>query len=97
MYDVEGIPAHLRLPTMEGLFFPDGNIILQAETTIFRLYKGLLASKSTVFKDMFAFPQPNNEGRTFLGCPVVEIYDNAEEATYFLRALTDSRCSESHP
>ncbi|KAL1761780.1 hypothetical protein FB107DRAFT_254746 [Schizophyllum commune] len=90
MYDVEGIPAHLRLPTMEGLFFPDGNIILQAETTIFRLYKGLLASKSTVFKDMFAFPQPSNDERTLLGCPVVEIYDNAEEATYFLRALTDS-------
>ncbi|KAL1672648.1 hypothetical protein EV122DRAFT_271436 [Schizophyllum commune] len=90
MYDVEGLPAHLRLPTMEGLFFPDGNIILQAETTIFRLYNGLLASKSTVFKDMFAFPQPSNEDRTLLGCPVVEIYDNAEEATYFLRALTDS-------
>ncbi|KAI5833968.1 hypothetical protein K523DRAFT_264285 [Schizophyllum commune Tattone D] len=90
MYDDEGIPGHLRLPTMEGLFFPDGNIILQAESTIFRLYKGLLASKSTVFKDMFAFPQPNYEEKILFGCPVVEIYDNAEEATYFLRALTDS-------
>lgn len=88
MNELPALPAYLT--AADGLFFPDGNIILQAEGTVFMLYKGLLASKSAVFADMLAFPQPGGEAKSLLGVPLVELYDNAEEATYFLRALTDS-------
>ncbi|KAL1742645.1 hypothetical protein HDZ31DRAFT_65796 [Schizophyllum fasciatum] len=89
MSDTESIPAPLKATPVQDLFFQDGNIVLQAEKTLFRLYKGFLASKSTVFRDMLAFPQPEGRGRTLLGCPVVEMYDNSEDATHFLRALSD--------
>ncbi|KAJ6584609.1 hypothetical protein B0H19DRAFT_1105736 [Mycena capillaripes] len=51
-------------------WFDDGNIILQVESTQFRLTKSMLAMHSSVFRDMFAVPLPPDEP-TVENCPIV--------------------------
>lgn len=75
----------------DGLWFEDGNLILQAEHTLFRIYRGLLCARSSVFGDMFAFPPPAEGNHSSLdGCPIVPTYDSAHDLTVFLKALLDS-------
>ncbi len=40
------------------LWFEDRTVILVARDVEFRVYKGLLADHSPVFRDMFSLPQP---------------------------------------
>lgn len=39
-------------------WYSDGNIILVARDVEFRVFKGILAEHSPVFRDMFSLPQP---------------------------------------
>ncbi|KAG2010433.1 hypothetical protein CC2G_013261 [Coprinopsis cinerea AmutBmut pab1-1] len=60
-------------------WFSDGNIILQVENTRFRVHKSVLAIHSPILHDMFSVPQPP-EGEEFVeGCPVVQLWDRAED------------------
>jgi hypothetical protein len=77
---------------VDDLWFEDGNLILKAENSLFRIYTGLLAARSSVFKDMFAFPPPAEGNEIFDGCPIITVYDNAKDMAFFLRAVFDSRC-----
>lgn len=72
------------------IWFEDGNIILQTDTALFRVYKGLLAARSSVFKDMLTFPPPPEGNLMLDGCPVVRLYDSSEDVRYFLNAVFDS-------
>ncbi|KAF8148678.1 hypothetical protein B0H34DRAFT_668422 [Crassisporium funariophilum] len=82
---------------VEGLWFEDGNLILQAENSLFRIYSGFLAARSSVFRDMLAFPPPE-EGNTIMdGCYIVPVYDSAKDMTYFLKAIIDSAFFEPPP
>ncbi|KAM5544909.1 hypothetical protein V8D89_001807 [Ganoderma adspersum] len=51
-------------------WFEDGNVVVVAEDTAFKLYKGVLSSVSPVFKDLFSMPQPEPVAETTDGCPV---------------------------
>ncbi|KAF7299353.1 BTB domain-containing protein [Mycena indigotica] len=51
-------------------WFDDGNIVLQAGPTQFRVAKSMLSRHSSVFRDMFSLPNPTSES-TVEGCPVV--------------------------
>lgn len=83
-------PEPHRVP---DLWFPHADLILRAEDTIFRVLSDVLAARSTVFREMAAFPQPAEpEGDTIDGAPVVRLHDSAAEVTVFLRAIFDSRC-----
>jgi hypothetical protein len=74
------------------LWFSDGSVVLRAEDTLFRVYSGILAQSSPVFKDMFAFPQPcDGSYETYEGCPLVYMPDPAGELQPFLKALHDCR------
>ena len=42
----------------EEFWYEDGNIILTARRVEFRVFKGILANHSPVFRDMFSLPQP---------------------------------------
>ncbi|KAH6907966.1 hypothetical protein BKA70DRAFT_347951 [Coprinopsis sp. MPI-PUGE-AT-0042] len=86
--------AHDRV---SELWFEDGNLILQAENTIFRIYRGHLSARSSVFRDMFEFPPPAEGNRTLDGVPIVEVYDEAEDMKNFLKALLDSEFFEPPP
>ncbi|OCH93057.1 hypothetical protein OBBRIDRAFT_725512, partial [Obba rivulosa] len=66
--------------------FPDGNIIQVAEGTAFRVYKGLLAQHSPVFRDMFTIAQPD-AANTVDMCPCVPLSDSASGLRQLLRLI----------
>ena len=82
------------------LWFPDGSLVLQAESVLFKVYAGILARASPVFRSMISMPQPCTAGtsdeaeqpETYEGCPLVVMAgDSAEDVHAFLKALHDSR------
>ncbi|KAJ7734365.1 hypothetical protein DFH07DRAFT_928503 [Mycena maculata] len=75
---------------VEDLWFPDGTLIIKAERKIFRVTKSILASRSSVFRDMAAFPQRAGDDESIDGCPVVLLHDSAADVEVFLRAIFDS-------
>lgn len=54
----------------ELLWFSDGNVILEAGKSRFRVHQSILAIHSSVFKDMFTLPQGTNGHEAEDGCPV---------------------------
>ncbi|KAJ7500428.1 hypothetical protein B0H11DRAFT_1995338 [Mycena galericulata] len=83
--DTEPNEPH-RIPE---LWFEDGNIVIQAGNSQFRVHRGILASCSPVFQDMLSFPQPS-ESELVQGCPLVLLHDSAADVAVFLRAIFDS-------
>lgn len=84
----EGRPGH---SICTELWFPDGSIILQAESILFRVYSGLLAQYSPFFRDLFSIPQPESDQDIYQGIPVVQMSETANELRYFLLADLDNR------
>ncbi|KAJ7624366.1 hypothetical protein FB45DRAFT_836427 [Roridomyces roridus] len=92
--DAESSPL-VRSPE---LWFDDGTIIIQAENTLFRVYRGILAAQSPVFRDTFSIPQPDDsEQETFEGCPLLQVHDSARDFKMFLSALHDAGYFANHP
>ena len=92
MHDLNLVHAGSNETTRtQDLWFHDGNLILQAENTIFRVYGGFLAARSSVFRDMFSFPPPEEGNAKMDGCHIIALYDSAKDLAYFLRAIFDSR------
>ncbi|KZT64426.1 hypothetical protein DAEQUDRAFT_732659 [Daedalea quercina L-15889] len=78
----------------EKFWYDDGNIVVVAEDVGFRLYKGLLARQSDVFRDMFDLPQPASDGSrddALVDCAVVHVADSPAEIRSLLRVLLDGR------
>ena len=69
-------------------WFEDGNVVLVARNTGFKVYKGLLASQSPIFQDLFASASHAEE--TYEGCPVVRLCDTPEGLRYLLPYLLPS-------
>ncbi|KAJ6575574.1 hypothetical protein DFH09DRAFT_1361764 [Mycena vulgaris] len=80
----------------EGLWFDDGNLVLQAGNSLFRVAKGILGARSSIFSDLFTLPQ-HGEADIFEGCPFVRLPDSAEDITPFLKAIFDSSFFEPPP
>ncbi|KAJ7130383.1 hypothetical protein C8R44DRAFT_731912 [Mycena epipterygia] len=73
------------------LWFKDASLVFQAEGSLFRVYSGILAARSSVFRDMLAFPQPEPSPSDVLdGCPKIFLHDTASDVTAFFRAIFDS-------
>lgn len=87
-------PPNPVAPMRSGdIWYEDGNVILQAEDTQYKVHRGILVKSSSVFHDMFSFPQPPaGDGELIDGCPVVRLSDAAEEVQYVLQALFESKC-----
>ena len=82
---LEGITRH------SDLWFDDGNVILIAEGIGFRVYRGVLARQSEVFRDTFEIPQSTAVHATGPDCPIVHLSDDgAEEVTVMLNILFTS-------
>ncbi|KAF5391569.1 hypothetical protein D9757_002383 [Collybiopsis confluens] len=75
------------------LWFSDGTIIVENGESMFKLYSGLLARKSSVFRDMLTFPQPDGDG----GVQTVRLYDSTEALTAFFKAIFDPEFFEPPP
>ena len=67
-------------------WFNDGSVILNVETTSFRVHSSILCKHSTVFADMFSLPQLATREEQD-GCPVVDMPDSAEDFACLLRAF----------
>ena len=80
----------------EEFWYEDGTVILVVHDVEFRIYKGLLADHSPVFRDMFSLPQPPDPPEAGCApCPVVHLADSPEDLRYVLRiymARGDPRC-----
>ncbi|KAH8101960.1 hypothetical protein BXZ70DRAFT_1007189 [Cristinia sonorae] len=72
------------------LWFDDGNVVLVAEGTAFCVHRGVLSSKSDIFRDMFSIPQPLDE-ETYEGHSVVHLADLKADVYHMLAALYNGR------
>ncbi|KAH9886911.1 hypothetical protein C8Q73DRAFT_657461 [Cubamyces lactineus] len=81
-----GLSVFVQLVRDEEFWYEDGTIDLVAGNVIFRVYKGVLAEHSAVFKDMFSLPQPPSESSSSQ-CPVVYLSDSPEDLRHVLRVL----------
>ncbi|KJA19716.1 hypothetical protein HYPSUDRAFT_217461 [Hypholoma sublateritium FD-334 SS-4] len=92
-------PEETQVKRCEELWFDDGNVVLQVGHAQFRVHKSILSRQSTVFRDMFALPQPNDTSDWVDGCPVIIMSgDRAEDwemvlSTFVYRVTTMSTTS----
>ncbi|KII91563.1 hypothetical protein PLICRDRAFT_512971 [Plicaturopsis crispa FD-325 SS-3] len=79
------------------IWYPDGSIVLSAESTIFRVHRSILSQHSQVFKDMLECAQPALDEESIEGCPVVHLpMDSADDVKFLLEAIYDRRIFEIH-
>ncbi|KAF5336316.1 hypothetical protein D9611_006479 [Ephemerocybe angulata] len=73
-------------------WFEDGSVVLQAESTQFRVHFGVLGNYIPFFEGMAdsSFPQPEGEP-TVEGAPVMTLHDSAEDVKHMLTALYTDR------
>ncbi|KAJ7059599.1 hypothetical protein C8F01DRAFT_1026258 [Mycena amicta] len=74
------------LTRVEGLWFPDCNLVIQAESSVFRMSSFFLGQHSVVFADMGSLPPPP-DAETYDGCPLVRLPDSASDIRCLLKAL----------
>ncbi|KZT67627.1 hypothetical protein DAEQUDRAFT_384018 [Daedalea quercina L-15889] len=74
----------------DEIWFSDGNIVLEAQGHAFKVYQGLLAHISEVFRDLFTVAQPSGM-ETFDGCPLISLTDHPDEFRHLLRAVFPGR------
>ncbi|KAF7297675.1 BTB domain-containing protein [Mycena kentingensis (nom. inval.)] len=76
--DAEPSPDSTPIVRSPDFWFDEGNIILQVESTQFRVMKSFLAMHSTVFRGMLLVPLPPYEPLVE-GCPVVVLSGDTKE------------------
>lgn len=85
--EVEGEGSSSSPTYMRGdPWFDDGNVVLVAQGTAFRVFRSVLSKNSEIFHDMFAMPQPADV-ETFEGCPVVHLQDAKHDLEVVIKAL----------
>ena len=93
-YDMPSLVTPTSLIRSQDVWYDDGNVVIQTENTVFKVFRGILASNSTVFADMFSVPQPTSAPITgpdmYDSCPLVQIYDTSEDTKHFLKAIHDA-------
>lgn len=83
------LEVDVRRPHDE-LWFRDGNVVLVAETTCFRVHGSILSRSSTVFRDMLELATPpasSDDTQMMEGCPIVPLTDTAHDLTVILSLL----------
>ncbi|KAJ7634515.1 hypothetical protein FB45DRAFT_1002125 [Roridomyces roridus] len=79
--------AHEITPIRSKIWMPFGDLVLQVESTQFRVNRDILARHSPVFAGMLSVPQPPDEP-TLEGCPIVILSgDSAKDWELLLEAL----------
>ena len=71
-----------------GLWFDDGNIVIQAENYQFRIHRGILSARSPVLHRLFSEPAPEGT-KSIEGCPVTHLQDRGKHVKNFLMAIYD--------
>ena len=84
---LRGAGAHISKDI--DLWLDDGNIVIVAQNTAFRVHKSLLMRHSEVFCNLLTIPQPTNPGDAEMieGYPVVRVTDTSSDFRELLRVL----------
>ena len=77
-------PAEVEVEKDPRFWFDDGNVILAAQRTAFRVHKSIISQHSVVFRDIFTSPLP-----LYDGCPVVRVTDTGFDLRELLRVVYD--------
>lgn len=77
--------------TRSEVWFDDGNVVLRAKDTRFRVHQGILCNNSPIFNDMFVVASAD-PGASHEMPPVVELQDDPVDVERMLRALYDRSC-----
>ncbi|KAI0720085.1 hypothetical protein C8T65DRAFT_736251 [Cerioporus squamosus] len=72
-----------------SFWFEDGNIIVVAQQTAFRVHKSVLSRHSDTFSGLFTVPQPLEGAEKIEECPIVRISDSAHDFGHLLHVLYD--------
>lgn len=89
------LPNTVEMPTIrEKFWFDDGDVVLNANDTLFRIHKGILTAQSTFFKGMFSLPTPEKRPEQtpdyYQGLPVVRMQgDDEVDVERLLEVLYD--------
>lgn len=84
----EASKLYVRPLERSDIWYDDGNIVLQAQNHQFKVYRGVLAGSSSVFKDMFSLPQPPPKDNDLVeGCPIVQLSDKWRELRWILQLI----------
>ncbi|KAI1795354.1 hypothetical protein LXA43DRAFT_1108512 [Ganoderma leucocontextum] len=70
----------------DEFWFDDGNLVLVAGDTAFRIYRGLLTVQSRIFENVFVSASPSTD-ELLDGCPVVHLSDSPDDLVHLLRVL----------
>lgn len=76
-------PAPIR---HSELWYDDGTIVIKAENTLFRVYRGQLVKKSEILRELLSAPGLKAD-EEIEGCPVVELHDSAFEMEHLLYTI----------
>jgi len=91
-------PKTKRLEKVKALWFDDADVVFQAGQKLFRVHRGILSARSSVFRDMFSIPQaPAVSESTFDGCTLIHLPDGEGDVQNFFLALFDSSYFEPPP
>ncbi|KAL4246446.1 hypothetical protein ABKN59_009639 [Abortiporus biennis] len=74
-----------------NFYFTDGNIILIADNSTFRVHASFLARHSRIFNDLLQLPQPSTSTDSDIldGCPIVHLSDTKEDIECLLSIFYD--------
>ena len=86
---MKGSDETMRLTRKPELWFDDGNVVFQAQNTVFRVHKSVLRRESAFFEDMFSLPQSTTLEETYDGYPLIKVQDNAEDMAILLLVIFD--------
>lgn len=89
----DGGTDDLRTTRHTGLWFEDGNIVIQAQHTVYKVHKSLLCRESPLFADTLSLPQSAVQvpDEVYDACPLLRVQEPAEGITVLLQALFDPK------
>ena len=80
------VKVTVKVVRSSKFWFEDGNVVLQAERTQFRLHRSVLSMHCPIFRDMFACSLPEN-GPAVDGCPLIHFSETLEDVGNFVKIL----------
>lgn len=86
--DVPG--AHKWWGKHQKLYLKDGNMILVAGSTLFKVYAGLLVKESNELRNLMEGPRPPNVA-LHEGIEVIRVLNSETDVAWFLQAALQSR------
>jgi hypothetical protein len=70
-----------------SVWYDDGNLLIKVETTLFKVHRSILASRSTVFESMLASIQQSGSSR-LEQCPIITLHaDSSKDMVHALKAI----------